>query len=288
MIVYLSATEKAVGAVLLVERKLVQTPIYYVSCVLTDPETRYSTMEKLVLTLVYASRRLRRYFQGHHIHVLSDYKLNNVLRRPELSGRLAKWAIELGEHTITYKTRPAIKGQVLADFITEVPSNKIEECKMDEQPARLAESKEIWSLFTDGASNDDGAGAGLRLISPEKQEYTYAIRLDFKSTNNEAEYEALLAGLRIADKLGARCVDAHVDSMLVAGQINGIYDAKDPKMAQYLEQAKLLMCRFDSSKVIHIRRSENKPADALSKMASTSFEHLAKEVRIEVLDEPSV
>ena len=77
---------KGSGAVLLVERKLVQTPIYYVSRVLTDPETRYSTMEKLVLALVYASRRLRRYFQGHHVHVLSDYKLNNVLRRPELSG----------------------------------------------------------------------------------------------------------------------------------------------------------------------------------------------------------
>ena len=144
-------------------------------------------MEKLVLALVYASRRLRRYFQGHHVHVLSDYKLNNVLRRPELSGRLAKWAIELGEHTITYKTRPAIKGQVLADFITEVPSDKIAECKMDEEPARPADNQETWSLFTDGASNDDGAGAGLRLISPDKQEYTYAIRLDFKSTNNEAE-----------------------------------------------------------------------------------------------------
>ena len=104
LIMYLSATEKVVGAVLLVERKLVQTPIYYVSRVLTDPETRYSTMEKLVLALVYASRRLRKYFQGHHVHVLSDYKLNNVLRRPELSGRLAKWVIELGEQTITYKT----------------------------------------------------------------------------------------------------------------------------------------------------------------------------------------
>ena len=241
LIMYISATEKAVGAVLLVERKLVQTPIYYVSRVLTDPETRYSTMEKLFLALVYASRRLRMYFQGHHVHVLSDYKLNNVLRRPELSGRLAKWAIELGKHTITYKTRPTVKGQVLADFITKVPSNKMDECRMDEEPARAADNQKTWSLFTDGASNDDGAVAGLRLISPDKQEYTYAIRLDFKSTNNETEYEALLAGLRIADKLGARNLDAHVDSMLVAGQINGIYDAKDATMIQYLEQAKELM-----------------------------------------------
>ena len=90
---YLSASDKAVGAVLLVDRQGVQTPIYYISRTLTDAETRYSTMEKLVLSLVHASRRLRRYFQGHPINVLTDYRINHVLRKPELSGRLAKWAI---------------------------------------------------------------------------------------------------------------------------------------------------------------------------------------------------
>ena len=75
----------------------------------------------------------------------------------------------------------------------------------------------------------------MRLINPDGKEFTYAIRLDFDNTNNEAEYEALLAGLRIAAKMGAKQVEAHVDSMLVAGQINGTYDAKDPTMALYLE-----------------------------------------------------
>src|ERR1043165_5276252 len=89
---------------------------------------------------------------------------------------------------------------------------------------------DLVSLY--GASNGDGAGAGLRLISPDKHEFTYAIRLEFKSTNNEAEYEALLAGLRIAEKMGARHVEAHVDSLLVARQINGVYDAKDETMAR--------------------------------------------------------
>ena len=104
---------------------------------LTDAETRYTTMEKLVLALVNASCRLRRYFQGHPINVLSDYKLGNVLQKPKVSGRLTKWAIELGAHTLTYKTRPAIKGQVLADFITEIPTDRIEECKAEQEiPAR--------------------------------------------------------------------------------------------------------------------------------------------------------
>ncbi|XP_035830036.1 uncharacterized protein LOC110906998 [Helianthus annuus] len=280
-------SDRAVGAVLLVDRQGVQTPVYYVSRTLTDPETRYAIMEKLVLALIHASRRLRRYFANHVIHVLTNYNIGNILARPEISGRLAKWAIELGGLNVVFRPRPSIKGQVLADFMTEVPDDKDRECKAMEK-AEKKQIEEPWMLYTDGASNEDGAGAGLRLVSPDKNEFTYAIRLDFKSTNNEAEYEAFLAGLRLAIKMGVRHIEAHVDSMLVAGQINGQYEAKGDIMALYLNQAKTLLQTFYSYKVHHINRSENKPADALSKLASTSFQHLAKDVRIEVLSNPSV
>ncbi|XP_022027412.1 uncharacterized protein LOC110928683 [Helianthus annuus] len=287
LVLYLSASDRAVGAVLLVDRQGVQTPVYYVSRTLTDPETRYAIMEKLVLALIHASRRLRRYFANHVIHVLTNYNIGNILARPEISGRLAKWAIELGGHNVVFRTRPSIKGQVLADFMTEVPDDKDRECKAMEK-AEKKQTEEPWLLYTDGASNEDGAGAGLRLVCPGKHEFTYAIRLDFKSTNNEAEYEAFLAGLRLAIKMGVRHIEAHVDSMLVAGQINGQYEAKGDVMALYLSQTKPLLQTFYSYKVHHINRSENKPADALSKLASTSFQHLAKDVRIEVLSNPSV
>ncbi|XP_076906127.1 uncharacterized protein LOC143562104 [Bidens hawaiensis] len=254
---YLSASDIAIGVVLLTDTKNVQTPIYYVSRTLSDPKTIYSMLEKLVLALVYAARRLRRYFQGHPINVLTGYKLKNVLSKPELSGRLAKWAIELGEHSIEYKPRPVIKGQVLADFVTEVPHN-------------------------------EGSGAGFGLVNPEGHEFTYAIKLDFKSTNNEAEYEAFLAGLRIARKLGVKHLEAQVDSMLIAGQINGTYEAKNDVMASYLSQARVLIRQFSSFNIVHIRRSENKSADALSKLASTNFEHFAKDIRVEVIDHPSI
>src|ERR1044071_10458566 len=214
---YLSASETAIGAILLVERNKVQTPIYYISRTLADAETRYSTMEKLVLALVHASRRLRRYFQGHPINVLTDYRINTVLSKPELSGRLAKWAIELGAHTIVYKPRPAIKGQVLAAFIAQIPIDKIQDCKDEQDPKPIPDDRLTWSLYTDGASNDQGSGAGLRLVSPDKTEFTYAVRLEFPSINNEAEYKAFFAGLRLAHKMGARHLNAHVDSMLIAG-----------------------------------------------------------------------
>ncbi|XP_035840174.1 uncharacterized protein LOC118487436 [Helianthus annuus] len=287
LILYLSATEVAVGAVLMVERENIQTPIYYISKMLTGPETRYSMIEKLVLALIHASRRLRRYFSGHVITVLTNYHLGQILSKPDVAGRLAKWAIELGGYNIFYRPRPAIKGQVLADFATEVPIDKIQECEAIQNPTPVFDDR-VWTLPTDGASNDDGAGAGLRLVSPDNHELTYAIRLDFQSTNNEAEYEAFLAGLRLALKMGARNLEANVDSKLVAEQVNGRYDAKGEAMTLYLEQARMLISQFQTFKVNHINRSENKHADALSKLAATSFKHLAKEVRIEVLSNPSI
>ncbi|XP_076889756.1 uncharacterized protein LOC143540639 [Bidens hawaiensis] len=140
----------------------------------------------------------------------------------------------------------------------------------------------------DGASRNEGSGAGLRLVNPEGHEFTYAIKLDFKSTNNEAEYEAFLAGLRIAKKLGVKHLEARVDSMLIAGQINGTYEAKNDLMDSYLLQERVLICKFSSFNVVHIKRSENKSADALSKLASTNFEHSTKDICVDVLDHPYV
>ncbi|XP_076897377.1 uncharacterized protein LOC143550648 [Bidens hawaiensis] len=253
-----------------------------------EAEQAFLEVEKFVLALVYAARRLRIYFQGHPINVLTGYKLKNVLSKPELSGRLAKWAIELGEHAIEYKPRPAIKGQVLTDFVIEVPQHKEKECLIEQQLQAPPEQGQVWSLFTDGASSSEGSGTGLRLVNLEGHEFTYAIKLEFKSTNNETEYEAFLAGLRIAKKLGVKYLEARVDSMLIAGQINGTYEAKNDVMASYLMQTKDLIRQFSSFNIIHIRRSENKSADALSKLASTNFEHFAKDIRVEVLDHPSV
>ncbi|XP_076953885.1 uncharacterized protein LOC143628100 [Bidens hawaiensis] len=131
-----------------------------------------------------------------------------------------------------------------------------------------------------------GSGAGLIFVSPEGIELTYAKRLNFPSTNNEAEYEALLAGLRIAKGIKVRKVQAHVDSLLVANQVGGTYVARDPKMREYLRLTKELMKEFEEAEVIHIPRGSNKKSDALSKLAAIAFDHLAKEVKLETLKQP--
>ncbi|KAM6563334.1 hypothetical protein CsatB_023332 [Cannabis sativa] len=82
-------------------------------------------MEKLAFTLIISSRKLRPYFQAHSIEVLTNYPLRQVLAKPEASGRLLKWAMELSQFDIKYKPRTAIKGQALADFILEFPSTEM-------------------------------------------------------------------------------------------------------------------------------------------------------------------
>ncbi|GKG35246.1 reverse transcriptase domain-containing protein, partial [Tanacetum coccineum] len=97
----------------------------------------------------------------------------------------------------------------------------------------------------DESSCLERSGARLILTSPEGEEFIYALRFKFDASNNEAEYEALVAGLRIAEQMGVKNLIAKVDSRLVANQINGLYEAKEQSMTQYLEKAKTLIDRFE-------------------------------------------
>ncbi|GJX16674.1 reverse transcriptase domain-containing protein [Tanacetum coccineum] len=98
-------------------------------------------------------------------------------------------------YDIQYRPRTSIKGQILADFIVE----RLDEESSDELMAEPEELPEPWTLFTDGSSCIDGFRAGLILTNSEGVEFKYAMRFRFEATNNEAEYEALIAGLRIAE-----------------------------------------------------------------------------------------
>ncbi|GJX68394.1 reverse transcriptase domain-containing protein [Tanacetum coccineum] len=281
LIVYLAAARETVSAVLMTEREAKQMPIYFVSRALRGPEVNYTSMEKLVLALVHASKRLRRYFQEHPIIVIADQPIKQVLLKPEVAGRLQKWSIELGEYAIHYRPRISVKGQILADFIVERPEEDVIMETQEELP-------EPWVMLTDGSSCADGSGAGLILTSPEGTEFTYALRFGFEATNNEAEYEALIAGLRIAEQMGIKNLQANVDSRLVAKQVNGTYITKEADMIRYLEKVRTLTNGFRMFSIKQVPRSENKKADALSKIASTSFAHLSKQVLVEELKEKSI
>ncbi|GKC75334.1 reverse transcriptase domain-containing protein [Tanacetum coccineum] len=144
-------------------------------------------------------------------------------------------------------------------------------------------------MFTNGSSCIDGSRAGLILPNPKGTEFTYALRVKFSATNNKAEYEALIAGLDIAKQMGIKKnLHTHVDSHLVANQVNGSYIAKEPGMIQYLEKVTTLASSFKKFSIKQVHRSKNKKADTLSKIVSTSFAHLTKQVLVKVLKEKSI
>ncbi|GKA13405.1 reverse transcriptase domain-containing protein [Tanacetum coccineum] len=284
LIIYLAAAKETVSVVLMTEREAKQMPIYFVSKALRGSEINYTSMEKLVLALVHASKLLKRYFQAHPIIVITDQPIQQVLSRPEVAGRLQKWSIELGEYAIHYRPRVSVKGQILADFIVERPKEDSPDTLMEEEE----KLPEPWILFTDGSSCTDGSGAGLILTNPEGMEFTYALRFKFDATNNEAEYETLIAGLKIAEQVGVKNLQAKVDSRLVANQVNGTYVAKEIDMIRYPEKVKMLTNSFEAFSIKQVPKSKNKKADALSKIASTSFAHLRKQVLVEELKEKSI
>ncbi|XP_071713488.1 uncharacterized protein [Rutidosis leptorrhynchoides] len=208
-----------------------------------------------------------------------------VLTKPEISGRLALWAVELGAYQISYLPRSAVKGQVLADYLAEM-TGELE--VINERTALKPVVDEIWDLFTDGASCTEGAGAGLVLASPSGEEHTYALRFNFDVTNNEAEYEALLAGLNIAQKMNITKLRAFTDSQLVANQFNGSFEAHDSSMQKYLQLLKELAERFKYFELAQVPRTQNKKADALGKLAALTFLHFQKQVWVEELPSKSI
>ncbi|XP_071695092.1 uncharacterized protein [Rutidosis leptorrhynchoides] len=123
LILYLAVSREAVSSVLVAEQGDTQMPIYFVSKALSGSELNYLPIEKLVYALVISAQRLHRYFQAHPITMLTDQPIRHLLYKPEISGRLTKWAIDLGEHEITYCARSAIKGQEMADYLAETAAN---------------------------------------------------------------------------------------------------------------------------------------------------------------------
>ena len=140
----------------------------------------------------------------------------------------------------------------------------------------------------DGAANAQGSGAGLILTSPDEIDVEYELRFGFQASNNEAEYEAVIAGLNLAHSMEADQLEVRSDSQLVVKQIEDSYEARGEKMILYLKKVRELIKKFIRVQVKHVPRVENSRADALEKLATTSQEDLGKLIPVEHLPEPVV
>jgi ribonuclease HI len=164
----------------------------------------------------------------------------------------------MGE-TLSFAPRKAIKSQVLADFLVEWTDTQLPTAPI--QP-------ELWTMYFDGSLMKTGAGAGLLFISPLRKHVRYVLRLHFPVSNNVAEYEALVNGLRIAVELGVRCLDARGDSQLVIDQVMKNSHCRDQKMEAYCDEVRRLEDKFYGLELNHVARRYNETADELAKIAS--------------------
>ena len=157
---------------------------------------------------------------------------------------------------------------------------------MDEKLVRVISTLRppCWKVYVDGVANQRGFGVGLVLISPEKTIIEKSLRLGFSATNNEAEYEALLQGIAMVQKMGGKAVEMFSDSKLVVGQVKRELEARDARMQEYLNRVKRLQPGFDFFSLLHVLRSGNTHADSLATLATSSTGDLPRIILVEHLD----
>jgi hypothetical protein len=170
------------------------------------------------------SRKLRHYFQEYSISVVTDYPLGDILWNQDATRRISKWAVELGALNIDFKPQTAIKSQALVDFMAKWRENQL---------PTPTEHPEHWVMYFDGSLKLEGAGAGVLLISPTGEQLKYVLQIFWKVSNNEAEYEALLHGLRLAASLGIKRLLVYGDSAVVISQVNKSWDRNKENMDAY-------------------------------------------------------
>ena len=191
--------------------------------------------------------------------MVTSHPLKPVLHNPNATGAIAKWAAELAEFELKFKPRLAVKSQALVDFVaywTPSPSCPgTPEC--DESPEKgLTFTEPHWTLFFDGSSRRQSAGAEVLVLALDEVQVKYMVQLRFRATNNMAEYEALIYGLAAALSLGVQQLLVRGDSQLIIKQVKRECNCNDPQLAAYLIYVQKLEKEFEVLEFQHIRRTQ--------------------------------
>jgi len=252
---YLSTDDTVIGLALIQEFEGKERVIYYLSRRLVDGETRYSAIEKLCLCLYFSCIKLRHYLLSAECTVIcKDDVVKYMLSMPILSGRIGKWILALLGFDLHFESPNAVKGQVMADFVT--------------QHCNTVDSLEIarWTLFFDGSTCDEGAGIDIVLISPQERKYEFSLPIIATSTNNQAEYRALMKGLELLREIRVDAIEIFDDFMLAINQLIGIYKCRSEVLISYYERCLQLLKEFKDFCLEHIPRLHNVEANRLLSM----------------------
>lgn len=171
-----------------------------------------------------------------------------MLHRPLLSGRVGKWAYELIEYDLAYKSLKFVMGQIVADFLVE---HRIDSGhSLDLKHVSLVP----WKLFFDGSNYSNGQGLGIVYISPHGTVYEASSSLDYFCTNNQAEYATLLFGLELLIAIGATHIEAFGDSLLVFNHISKVYQRNKESLNLYIDKCLDIIYTLDTFSIAHVSR----------------------------------
>ncbi|KAA3482112.1 reverse transcriptase [Gossypium australe] len=217
--------------------------------------------------------KAKQYMLYHTTWLISKLDpLKYMMESTALNGRMERWQILLSEFDIVYVNQKAIKGSAIAEFLASRASADYEPLSFEfpnEELMYVANAEEIpWKLNFDGASNAVGNGIGAILVSPSGDHHPFTCRLDFDCTNNMAEYEACIMGIRAAMERKIRVLEVYGDSALVVYQLKGEWETRDPKLIEYRKIVLGLIEDFDNITFNYLPRDENQMADALATLAS--------------------
>jgi len=204
--------------------------------------------------------------------------LGDILHNKDANDRIVKWAMELCPFSLDFQGRTTVKSQALVNFIAEWTD-------LNAPPS--PDVFDHWSMFFDGSLNINGAGAGIVFISPNKDKLRYVLRILFPASNNVAEYEACLHGIRLAVELGVKRLYVYGDSALFINQLNKEWDTTHEIMDLYYKEIRRWESNFYGIEYIHVVRDKNQAADALSKIGS-SEDQIPQGVFVQDIHTPSV
>ncbi|KAM0908399.1 hypothetical protein ACQ4PT_015494 [Festuca glaucescens] len=246
--------------------------------VLSQSKQNYPHYQKLTYGVYMPARKLKHYFQEHPIKVVCTAPLAKIIGSKDANGRVAKWALELAAHSILYEPRTAIKSQALVDFFVDWA---------EVQYLLPVPDSSHWKMHFDGSKMRGGLGAGIVLTSPKGDRLDYVLQIHFAASNNVAEYEALIHGLKLAKEIGVRRILCFGDFDLVVQQASGEWDAKDANMAAYRFHVQQIAGFFKGCEFHHVPRANNEAADSLSKIGSTR-QAIPPGIALEHLHKPSI
>ena len=189
------------------------------------------------VALVWATRKLKHYVLAHKVLLIARIDpLKYLMETPVQDGKIAKWVLLLSEYDIKYVTQKFVKGRAIANHLAQCLLEAAEEIQGDFPDKDIMEiDVESWKMYFNGATNQNGSGNGVLLISPKGTHILFSGRLNFPATNNAIEYEACIVGLRAALGLGVNELEVYGNSALIIFQIQNKWKINKERLMPYHE-----------------------------------------------------